>query len=399
MGAPQVRLSSMARELALRGHDVRILTALPNYPTGRVFRGYRGRLWRREALDGVPVLRTWIYPSQSARLAPRLASYLSFSVTSLAAAPAVGRADFVFVESPPLFLGVSGRILARVTAARWMLNVADLWPDSVVELGMVRDGRGLRLARWLERSLYQSADFVVAATEGIRNTLRTVKAVPDRKLLFLPNGVDIELFRPRPPDQRLAAEYALDGKAVFVFAGTHGHAQDLPTIVQAAALLRGRRDIAIVFVGDGPVKRWAEEEAARRDLAGVRFIDPQPLARMGAWWSIARGALVTLRDLPLFEGARPSKSLPALASGVPIIYAGRGEWAAILAGARAGLVVEPGSPQGLADAITRLVDDPQLAAEIGRNGRQLAEQRFSWQAIVGDWLEELESKLSPAEAR
>jgi glycosyltransferase involved in cell wall biosynthesis len=216
--------------------------------------------------------------------------------------------------------------------------------------------------------------------------------VPERKLLLLPNGVDVDLFRPAPPDPELLAKHGLAGRAVFLFAGTHGHAQDLPTIIQAAALLRHRTDLAIVFIGDGPVKQWARDAAATQGLTAVRFVDPQPLERMASWWSIARGALVTLRDLPLFKAARPSKSLPALASGTPIVYAGRGEWAGIIAGAEAGLVVEPGSPGRLAGAIARLADDPSLAAGLGRNGRRLAEQRFSWRAIVQAWREELESK-------
>lgn len=399
VGAPQVRLSSFARELVRRGHQVRVVTALPSYPRGRIFPGYRRRLWRRETLDGVPVIRTWAYPSQSARMAPRLASYFSFAVTSLGAGLGVRPADFVFVESPPLFLGISGRILARLAGARWMLNVADLWPDSVVALGMVRAGIALRLAARLERSLYRSADFVVAATDGIRRTLHDEKGVPGGKLLFLPNGVDIELFRPREADRSLLAEHQLGGKTVFLFAGTHGHAQDLPSILEAAALLRSRTDIAIVFVGDGPVKRSAQDEVERQGLAAVRFVDPQPLERMGAWWSVARAALVTLRDLPLFEGARPSKSLPALACGVPIVFAGRGEWGTVLHEARAGLVVRPGSPEALAGAIARLADGPGLAAELGANGRRLAEERFSWRAIVGAWLDQLDARLAASGAR
>jgi glycosyltransferase involved in cell wall biosynthesis len=393
VGAPQVRLASFARELGRRGHSVQVVTALPNYPTGRIFDGYRRRLWVREAQAGVPVLRTWLMPSQSARLMPRMGSYLSFCLSSLCSAGALGRPDFIFVESPPLFLGLTGAMLARLTGARWMMNVSDVWPDSVAQLGMVRPGRLLKLASRLEASLYRSADFVVAVTEGIGDLLRTKKGVADRKVLFLPNGVDLELFQPRPrPDAALLAEHGLEGKAIFLFAGTHGHAQDLPGIVEAATLLRDDPTIAIVFVGDGPVKQDVEAEVERRGLRNVTFIGPQPVERMPAYWSIARAALVTLRDLPLFDGARPSKSLPALASGVPIVYAGRGEWAGILERAGAGVIVPPGRPEALTQAMRALAADAPAAARLGAQARRLAEERFSWPAIVGTWLDDLASR-------
>jgi glycosyltransferase involved in cell wall biosynthesis len=392
VGAAQVRLSCFARELRRAGHDVRVVTALPNYPTGRIFDGFRSRFRAREQRDGVPVYRTWLYPAQSAGLLPRLASYFSFALTACTTIPFVGRPDYIFVESPPLFLGLTGHFLARVTGAKWMMNVSDLWPDTVVELGMLGPGPARSLAFGLERWLYRRARFVVAVTEGIRQRLRDIKGVPNERTLFLPNGADTELFQPRVPDETLLAEQNLAGKAVFVYAGLHGHAQDLPTIMEAATCLAEREDVAIVLVGDGPVKADAIATATARGLRNVRFIPPQPLEAMPRWWSIARGALVTLRDLPLFDGARPSKALPPLASGVPVVYAGRGELATILAEAGCGLVVPPGRPAELAAALGRLADRPAEAAELGRGARALALARFSWPRIVTAWLAELQAK-------
>jgi len=392
IGAAQVRLSSFARELVRAGHQVTVVTAMPNYPTGRVHTAYRGRLRVREEREGIPVIRTWIHPSQSARFLPRLASYFSFAVSACFSIPGLTRPDFFFVESPPLFLGLTGHCLARLFRTRWMMNVSDLWPDTVVELGMLKRGWVLRAAEALERGLYRRARFVVAVTDGIRERLHTAKAVPDDRLLFLPNGADTDMFRPRGPDINLTREYSLEGKAVFLFAGLHGHAQDLPNILAAAAILRDRQDIAVVFVGDGPVKDEAQAEATRMSLHNVHFLPPEPLERMPRWWSIARGALVTLRDVPLFEGARPSKALPPLASGVPVIFAGRGELATILTDAAAGIVVPPGQPARLADALVNLTDHPAVARQLGTNARTLAEQRFSWRAIVSSWLADLAAK-------
>jgi colanic acid biosynthesis glycosyl transferase WcaI len=396
IGGAQVLLSTLACELRRYGHEVRVVTALPNYPTGRIFEGYRGRLIVYEEQDGVAVLRTWVYPAQSAKFGPRLANYLSFCATSFLTLPWIGKPDIIFVDSPPLLLPVTARWIAKLSGAQWIMNISDLWPDSAVEMGMIREGRLLRVAQHLEQRLYRRADFVSAVTDGIRSTLTNSKGVPEHKLLFLPIGVDTEIFKPRDPDIVLEKRYGLTGKRIFLFAGTLGHAQALPSVIEAADMLRDRPDIALVFVGDGPVKNELRASSQRRCLMNVHFVEPVPLGDMTNWWSIARAALVTLQDRPIFNGARPSKSLPALASGVPVIFAGRGEMAEILKKADAGLVEPPEHPGALADAIRRLADDEMLARKLGQNGRRLCETEFCWHTIVGRWLEDLKYKtLSP----
>lgn len=394
VGAPQVRLSSFARQLRDAGHEVTVLTGMPNYPSGMVDPDYRGRLFVRESHDGIRVLRTWLYATNEARMIPRLASYLTFCVSSILALPAIGKPDVVFVESPPLFLGVSGYLLARLRGARWMLNVSDLWPDTVVEMGVLGPGRALSAAFALERWLYRKADWVVGVTVGIRDRLLDDKQLPAEKVLFLPNGADTDLFAPRTRDGALADQLGLDGRQLFLFAGLHGHAQDLPTIVAAANILRDRADILIGFVGGGPVKSWAMSESERLGLRNVLFVDPQPLAEMPRYWSLARAAVVTLRDMPLFDGARPSKSFPPMASGVPVLFAGRGEMRDLLEHAGAGIAVPPENPAALAEAIRLLADDPEGAAEMGRNARGLVLAQFSWTSIVSEWLKSWESQAA-----
>jgi colanic acid biosynthesis glycosyl transferase WcaI len=341
VGGAQVLLGSLAAELRRQGHDVRVVTALPNYPTGRIFDGYRGRLFVRETRDGTPIFRTWVFPSQSASLLPRLTNYFSFCLTSLLSFFWIGLPDVIFVDSPPLFLGLTALVLARLKGARWIMNISDLWPDAVADMGMVRSTFLLSSARKLESFLYASADYVGAVTEGIHKTLLEAKKVPESKTLFLPIGVDTNLFQPRPVDRSLLNQQNLSDKSVFVFAGTIGHAQGLFLLIEAAEALRQREAIAIVFVGDGPVKSRLVAERDRRGLTNVTFVDPVPLTEMPRWWSIATGALVTLKDQAIHQGARPSKALPALASGVPVIFSGCGEMARILSEANAGIVIPP----------------------------------------------------------
>lgn len=399
VGGAQVLMGSLAAELNRQGHDVRVLTALPNYPTGRIFEGYRGRLFVRETRDGIPVFRSWVYAAQSARMLPRLANYFSFCLSSLLAFFWIGKPDVIFVDSPPLFLALTALLLARVKGARWIMNISDLWPDAVADSGLVESGVLLRAAHWLERFLYQHADFMGTVTEGIGKILLERKGVPADKLLFLPIGVDTNLFRPRVADRSLLESHNLVGKSVFIYAGTLGHSQGLRLLVEAAEALRAREDIAVVFVGDGPVKGELRAMKTERGLANVMFIEPVPLSEMPRWWSVARGALVPLKNQQIHLSARPSKSLPALASGVPVIYSGRGEMAEILSDAKAGLVVPPGQREPLVESILRLTEDRALALQLGQNGRRLCEEEFNWGRVVQRWLEELRRSASATTVR
>src|SRR5580698_7053177 len=186
-------MSALAAEVQRQGHNVKVVTALPNYPTGRIFDGYRRRLFIREVREGVPLFRTWVYPVQSARLIPRLANYFTFCFTSLLSFFWMGKPDIIFVDSPPLFLALIALFLARLKGARWLMNISDLWPDAVADSGLVNSGLLLRMATKLERFLYRQADFVGTVTQGIQKILVEEKHVSPDKVLFLPVGVDTHL--------------------------------------------------------------------------------------------------------------------------------------------------------------------------------------------------------------
>lgn len=386
IGGAQVFLGSLAAELKRQGHDVKVVTTLPNYPLGKIFPAYRGRFIVREELDAIPVFRSWSYAVQSASLLPRLTSYFSFCLTSLLCWRWIGRPDVIFVDSPPLFLCLSTLLLSKLKGASWIMNVSDLWPDAVADSGLVQSGLLLNLARGLERFLYQAADHVSCVTEGICGILSEDKGVPKTKISFLPIGVDTSLFQPRHADQLLLDQYKLSGKSVFTYAGRVGHSQGLSLILEAADRLRQRSDIAFVLLGDGPVKEQLRQESAERGLTNVYFFDPVPLAEMPRWWSITRGALVTLKNQPVHLVARPSKSLPAMASGVPVIFSGVGEMARIISEANAGMVAPPEQVEPLVKCILSLADDAVLAHEMGANGRRLCEREFSWRKLVEAWL-------------
>lgn len=389
VGATQVRLSSLCKELVRLGHRVEVVTGMPNHPTGRIFPSYRGRLFCTELIGGVTVRRTWVYPGNKSGF-QRVLNYLSFMVTCFWGLAVAHRPDYVFVDSPPIFLGIPGRLAAWWWRRPLVFNVADLWPDSIRDLGVMKDGLFLRLASVLERWIYRTADYVTAVTEGIREALLQRKCVPGEKLLFLPNGVDTELFAPRAQDARWKHSLGLSGKRLAIYAGNHGFAAGAEVIIEAASILRDYSSIHFVFVGDGPEKPRLKRMAERLELSNVSFFDSVALHRLPRWISIADVALVTLRKSGVTGGARPAKAFVMMACGKPIVLAAEGEAQRLIEEAEAGLVTPPGDGESFARAIQTLLGDPALAKRFGESGRRFVCSRFQWSHLVRNWLEQLD---------
>lgn len=384
MGAAQARLSELAARLRARGHDVVVLTAMPSYPQAKVFAGYGG-FSRREERQGIPVLRSWIWPSRSVRVAPRLASYLSFVLSSLLVGTTrLPRLDVLVTESPPLPLALSGYLLSRLKGARWVLNISDLWPESAVVLGVLGEGPATRAAYRFEGWCYRKAWRISGQTREICESIaRRHPVVP----VPLPGGVDTTLFRPEERSEELRARIFGDAAGtIAVYAGLHGIAQGLGQLLDAAARLRDD-DVSIVLVGDGPEKPALEARAHAERLRNVRFVEPQPRELMPALLASADVALV-----PLVGGieAVPSKLYEAMASGVPTVLAATGEAAEILEAASGGIAVAPQDADALADALRRLAADPAERRRLGASARGAAVERFDRRALCDRFIDILE---------
>lgn len=388
VGAPQTRLDAMSRELIRLGHKVEVVTALPNYPEGCISSMYRGTAYRCEQWNGMPVHRVWVY-ARVGRGVLRLLNYLSFTLSSVLGLLRAKKADYVFVESPPLFLGLPGFVVSRLRGASFIFNVSDLWPDSVRQLGIIRSSLLLRAAEILEHWTYRKASYVVAVTEGIRKGLLEGKGVPAEKVLFLPNGVDTELFRPGIADIVFKRSLGLEGKRVILYQGSEGYAHNLESVLHCAKLLAQARDIHFLFVGNGSSRTNLERLTHELNLDNVTFLNPVRKEELPRFFAIAECGLVSLRALPLFEGARPAKTLPILSSGKPVLYVGEGEGARLILDAQAGIVVPPGDPEALAAAVRTLLGDPELAARMGQSGRVYVEQHLRWRSLVEKWVADL----------
>jgi glycosyltransferase involved in cell wall biosynthesis len=395
VGAPQVRLPCLARELITSGRDVRVLTGMPNYPTGRVLDGYRGKLFVHDTMMGVSVDRTWIYAAHGRSAAQRLANYGSFTMSSLLRIATLRRPDVLFIDGQPLSLGVHGLALKALRNVRYIFHVPDLQVDVAAQLGFMR-GPGLKMARAAEDLFLQNAWRVSVPTRAFIGAIAS-RNVPADRITFLPSGVDVEHFRPKPPDEAVRLRLGLEGRTVFVYVGTHAHYQGMEVIVEAAARLRHRQDLAFVLAGDGPERTHLMERCAALELTNIVFPGQWPYEELPSLYSIACGSLATIRGIPVAKTMRLAKLLPALACGVPVLHSGEGEGADIIANNHCGVVLPPEDPVALVDAIVSIAGNDARRTALSRRARELAEREFGWGPIVRQWLTQL--KLTAAERK
>ncbi|HZO72857.1 MAG TPA: sugar transferase [Ktedonobacteraceae bacterium] len=380
--APAVRISETASLLVQKGYQVTVLTTFPNYPSGIVAPEYHGCLRREEVLDGVRVIRVWSYITANKGFFRRILAQLSFGcLAPLIGGKALGSPGIVIVESPPLFDAIAARTLSWLKGCPFIFIVSDLWPESAVQLGVLRNRLFIRLAEWLEWSTYQRAGFVWAVTEGIREILIR-RGFDAERVFVLTNGVDTRKFCPLPQAQA-RAELELDDGFTVLYAGTHGLAHGLMTVLDAAEMIRDQEDVHLLLVGDGAAKADLVAAAKQRGLTNVTFLDPFPHQRMPLLLASADVCLVPLRKVPLFQGALPSKIYEIMACARPIILGVEGEACTLVVDeAKAAIAVEPENANALGSAILHFHQHPEVAEAMGQRGRAFVETRFNRHRLV-----------------
>ena len=385
-GAPQNRLFATATALQRRGAEVTVLTAMPNYPENRIHDPYRGSFYRRERMEGMDVHRAWIFVSRSRGILARLLNYFSFVLTALIVGLfKLKRSDVLFVESPPLFLGITAMWLARAKRTKLVFNVSDLWPESAVQLGLVTNRTLIDWSTRLEMRCYRRSALITGQTQGIVADIS--RRCPDKKVVWVPNGVDFAAIgaaneaRTGDPRARLGIE-ARD--LVLAYAGIIGHAQGLEVVLRAAALLREHPDIRFLLLGDGPEK--AKLKALKDELGtpNVHFVDRIPRAELLTLMRAVDAVVVPLRRNDLFKGAIPSKIFEALALRKPVLLGVEGEARELfIEQGRSGLAFEPENEHALAGAVLTYHADRALIAKHGANGEAYVRDHFDRERISG----------------
>ena len=394
IGAPQNRLHELAVRLKAHGVDIEVLTALPNYPKMEVHEAYKNGKLREEIIDNIPVHRSWIYVSKSKGIISRLLNYFSFVWSSYWRGRKLGSFDYLFVESPPLFLGYSAMRLSRKLNAKLIFNVSDLWPESAEKLGIVTNQRLLSLAYNLEAKCYIKSTLITGQTQGIVDDIK--RRFPNKKAYWLPNGVNVNFYNPeRIEDSDFRERNNFKSTDLLLFyGGILGYAQGLEIILKAAKLIEDKPDVQFIIQGSGPEKDKLVNLKAELKVTNVHFFDPVSKSEMPSIVKAIDVALVPLKNLPLFQGAIPSKVFEALAMKKPLLLGVDGEARQhFIEKAQAGLFFMPENEEDLAKQILNLFNNPDKLHEMGINARNYVSTHFNRDKIASEFLEVLNENL------
>jgi len=380
---PQKVVADIAVQLREMGHEVTVLTGYPNFPSGKLYDGYRMRLVMREEIEGVPVIRVPLFPDHSRSILRRALNLLSFAAMATFIGPfVVPRVDVLYVIQPVTSL-VPAVVISRCGWVPVVFEVQDLWPETLKAAGFVRNRALLSIVGAAMKLVYRFVDGIRFISPGFCENLRS-RGIPEAKLWMIPNWVDVEWYQPLPPDPELAESLGLSGKFNVMFAGTMGHAQDLGTVLDAADRLRDIDKVQFVMVGGGTLRDALKNEAQQRGLSNVRFLGTYPQNEIARIQSIADVLLVHLRDEALFRITIPHKTLGYMACGKPVLIGVAGDAADVVMGAGAGLSCRPSDPDSMAEAVRRFYRMPESERHaMGFRARNAAVQQFSRQELVG----------------
>ena len=389
IGAPSARVHELARQWVRDGHEVTVLTAFAHHPTGVKTPEDRRALTRRETVDGIDVVRTYVWASPNKGTVKRMVSYASFMASAISIGPwRLGRPDVLVATSPQLLCAVAGYALARALRVPFVFEVRDLWPESIMAVdAMGGDSVVVRQLRRVADHLYRNADQVVTVGEGYRRRIHELYGLPLERMEVLHNGIDTSLFQPGPRDNAVRREHGWGDRFVAMYLGTHGMAHALGKVLEVAERLRHVEDLLFVFVGEGAEKDALKARARELGLPNVQFIDQQPKARVPEFYAACDLGLVTLRDTPLFQEVLPSKIFEYLGMARPVLISVAGEARRLVEAAGGGEFVPPEDVTAMVDAIMRLRGDRARLVEMGERGREYVVEHFDRRVLARRYAE------------
>ena len=393
MGAPSARTFEHARRWAECGHDVTVVCGLPNHPDGVVPQRYRGTLLYRERIEGINVLRCWLYATPNRGVVKRSIAFLSFMFSAMFFGSFFsGKCDVVVATSPQLLCGLAGYVVSVLKRKPFVLEVRDLWPKQIIDLGAVKNRLVIGLLTWLEMFLYRRAKAIVTVAPATQEEIAS-RGIPAEKVHCITNGIDQDFFQPMERMGRLRETTGWGSKFIVLYIGTHGLSQGLIHILDTAKILADHEDILFVFAGQGAEREMLIERGEQMGLENVHFLAMQPKEMMPSFYAVADVCLVPLKKRDVFLYNIPSKMFEIMACARPTILGVKGQAEQLLEAAKAGITVEPEDAQAFADAILKLKEDPALRKTYGANGRSHAVEHYSRNRKADDYIECLEGML------
>lgn len=382
------RHHEMARYLAGRGHRVTVIASPVSYLTGLP----RGRripwMERQESEPGITLLRAYTYPALHRSFVHRVFSFFSFMASSFFIGLGVKEVDLVWGTSPPIFQGATAWALARLKGVPFLFEVRDLWPAFAVAVGVLRHQLLIRVSEWLERFLYRHSDQVVVNSPGF---IAHVQERGASRVALVPNGSDTAMFDPLANGRTFRQAHGLDDKFIALYAGAHGLSNDLVVVLEAAAQLADRPEIALALLGAGKEKPALVARAQAMGLANIHFLEPLPKTEMPEALAASDACIAILKPIPMYRTVYPNKVFDYMAAGRPVVLAIDGVIREVVEQAGAGIAVSPGDAPALAEAIRSLAADPQKGRLMGMAGRRCVEESFDRALLAGRLAEVMES--------
>lgn len=382
-------MADLCRGFVDKGHQVTVLTTFPHYAEFRVWEEFRGKLSTHRMDDGVDVRRVYVHATgRKARMLDRFLSYFSFSLLAAIFGILDGRRYDVIICSNGGFLpGIAAVALSKVKNVPYVLNIQDLYPETPIRSGQIRNPLAIRALRWLERFMYNHAKAIVSITPSFNEHLKVI-GIPVERMAVIPNFVDIDFIRPMPKQSAYSDRMGLTNKFVVSHAGNIGYVYDLDTMLDAARILADELDILFLIVGDGVEKSRLELKVHNMRLANVRFLPYQPQEDL-PYLRAASDIQVSLYRRGSASHSMASKVYEIMASARPLLASAEANsdvWR-LIDETGCGLCIEPENATALAAAVLRLYRDSELRKTMSERGREHAEQQYSRAAVVDQYLE------------
>jgi glycosyltransferase involved in cell wall biosynthesis len=376
VNAPASRTFEHCREWVSVGNQVTVITCNPNFPKGEVFPGYRNRIYQKEKILGINVIRVWTYIAENKGFMKRTLDYLSFMVCSFIACFFVRKVDLIIGTSPQFFTAVSAWGCSLFKRAPFVFELRDLWPESIKAVGALKNSNFVRLFEALELFLYRRAFRIVSVTRSFKNNL-VQRGINADKIIVITNGVDLNRFFHRAKNEDLVMQLGLKDCFVAGYIGTHGMAHSLETLLHAMSKLRDHpcgKKIRLVLLGDGARKQFLKEEAKKLNLTNVIFIDTVSKEKVSDYWSILDTSIIHLKKTELFKTVIPSKLFECMGMGLPILHGVEGESADIVAEANCGVLFEPENVDQLIEKLMYLQSEPAFLLSLGQSALESAKK-------------------------
>jgi colanic acid biosynthesis glycosyl transferase WcaI len=390
ISAPAAHIFDRCRIWVEQGHDVTVVTNVPNYPLGKPYEGYRNRIRYWETTNGIKVLRVATYMAENKGTIKRTLDYMSFAISSFFNSLTITKPDVVYSTSPHIFAPFGAIAFSILKRVPHVLEVRDIWPDSIAATtGMKRTSNIYKIFEFLEKMMYKASKRIVVFTESFKDNL-IEKGVPAEKLCVVINGANLSLFQSPIYDVDLAKSLGLNDKFVIGYLGTHGLSHDLLNAIRAGALI-SEDDIHLLFVGEGAEKAAMISLAQDLNTTNIHFVERQIREDIPKYWGLCDVGLVHLKNDPVFETVIPSKIFETMASGRPVMYCGPdSDGARLIEKYDCGLVTNSDEPQALASKLILLKRDSGLCKRLAANGKTTS-PKFSREVQAESTLAVLES--------